>query len=56
MRLQLRGQERLLAEDAISQVSFLSDFIFLLPMVFLLSSQLVSQFPWLGLDSFFLWT
>ena len=55
VRLQLRGQERLLAEDTISRVSFLSVLLLLLRMVFLLSSQLLSQSPWLELDSFFLW-
>ena len=55
VRLQLRGQERLLAEDTISRVSFLSVLLLLLRMVFLLSSQLLSQSPWLEIDSFFLW-
>ena len=61
VRLQLRGQEHLLAEDTVSRVSFLS-VLLLLSVLFLLflvvvslSSQLHSQSPWLELDSLFLW-
>ena len=61
MRLQLRDQEHLLADDTVSRVSFLSVlfsfsvFLLLLLVVDFLSSQLHSQSPWLELDSLFLW-